>query len=235
MHPAVLHRDQDVGVAGCEVQIVQDDHDGRAALPVEVGEQVEHLDLVREVEERRRLVEQEDVGLLGERHGDPHALPLAAGQLVDRAVREGQGVGVPQRAGDSGVIGAAPPPEPALVRVPPAAHQVGDGDALGRDRGLGEEAEDLRHLARRDVGERAPVEQDPAVAGRQEACHGAQQRRLAGGVGPDDSGDAALGDIEAEVGEDGAVVVRDGHPVDGQRVGHRLPPVRLVLERSHSR
>ena len=78
--------DEFVGVAGGQVEVVQHHDDRRAAAPVEVGEQVEHVELVAHVEERRRLVQQQDVGLLGQRHRDPHALALAAGELVDRPV-----------------------------------------------------------------------------------------------------------------------------------------------------
>ena len=60
----------------------------RAALRVEVGEQVEHLELVREVEVGRRLVEQQDRRVLRERHRDPGALALAAGQPVERPVAQ---------------------------------------------------------------------------------------------------------------------------------------------------
>ena len=55
----------------------------RPSLAVEPCEQVEDLDLVREVEVGRRLVEQEQGRLLGERQGDPGPLALAAGELVD--------------------------------------------------------------------------------------------------------------------------------------------------------
>lgn len=75
---AVLHRDQLVGVAAGEVEVVQHDHDRRTPLAVEVREQVEQLDLVVDVQEGRRLVEEEQVGVLGEGHRDPDALTLSA-------------------------------------------------------------------------------------------------------------------------------------------------------------
>ena len=55
----VAQRDEVVRVAAGVVEVVQDDAD-RAALLVEVREQVEHLELVGEVEVGRRLVEQQD-------------------------------------------------------------------------------------------------------------------------------------------------------------------------------
>ena len=80
---AVSHREEVIGVAGSEVHVVQHHHDRRAAVAVEIGEQIEHLDLVGDVEEGGRLVQQQDVGLLRESHRDPHPLTLTARELVD--------------------------------------------------------------------------------------------------------------------------------------------------------
>ena len=63
-------------------------HDRPAVAIIEVGEQVEHFDLVSEVEEGRRLVEQHQRRALGKSQGDPRPLPLPAGELVDEPVAE---------------------------------------------------------------------------------------------------------------------------------------------------
>ena len=55
-------------------------------LLVQLGAQVQHLDLVRDVQEGGRLVEQQQRRLLGQRHRDPHPLPLPAGELVDESL-----------------------------------------------------------------------------------------------------------------------------------------------------
>src|SRR5688500_1503513 len=112
-----FHGDDVVGVAAGEVEVVQHDHHGAAIVLDQVGEEIEHFDLVVDVEEGRRLVEQQHVGLLGQRHGDPDALALAAGQLVDRAVGDVERVGGGEGFGDGGVILWGPATEPALVRI----------------------------------------------------------------------------------------------------------------------
>ncbi len=43
---------------------------------------VENLRLHGDVERRRRLVGDEEIGTIGERHGDHHALALAARELM---------------------------------------------------------------------------------------------------------------------------------------------------------
>ena len=153
--PAVPHGDQVVGVPAGEVEVVHHDHDGRAAPPVEVGEQVEHLELVAQVEVGGRLVEQQQIGLLGERHRDPDPLPLAAAHLLDRPVGQLQRAGGGQRLGHGSVVVGRPLPEPALVRVAASTDQIGDGDALRRDRGLRQQAHHLGDLLARDGGDGA--------------------------------------------------------------------------------
>ena len=204
---AVLHGDQVLGVAGGQVQVVQHDDDGAAALGVQPADQVEDVDLVGEVEVGRRLVEQQQVGALRERHRDPGALPLAAGERVDRPVGEVGHVRPGQRLGDDRLVVPRPLPQPALVRVPAAGDQVGDGEPLRGDRRLRQQAEHLGDLAGRRPGDRLPVEQHLAARRPQQPAQGAQQRRLAAAVGPDDRGERALGQLQVEVVDDDAVVV----------------------------
>src|SRR5687768_8451817 len=58
---AVLHRDDVVGVAAGQVEVVHDDDDRGATAQVQVGQQVEQLDLVVDIEVGRGLVEQQQV------------------------------------------------------------------------------------------------------------------------------------------------------------------------------
>ena len=73
----------------------------------EAVEQVEHVDLVGEVEERRRLVEQQQLGLLRERHRDPRALALAAGELVERAAAQRRSCAVAASASSTAASSSA--------------------------------------------------------------------------------------------------------------------------------
>ena len=55
--------------------------------------QLEHLRLDRDVERRRRLVGDQELGIAGERHGDHHALAHPAGELVRIGVDAARRVG----------------------------------------------------------------------------------------------------------------------------------------------
>jgi hypothetical protein len=88
----------------------------RSLAPVEVRDEVQYVDLVGEVEIGRRFVQQQDGGALGDGHRDPRALPLAAGELVDRAVGEVGQAGRRECRGDGLLVRRGPLPPPGLVR-----------------------------------------------------------------------------------------------------------------------
>ena len=178
---AGLHRDQVRGVPGGLVEVVQDG-DERAPLLVQPRAQVHDLELVGDVEERGRLVEQQQVGLLREGHGQPHPLALPAGELGDEPVAQVGDLGGVEGVGDRARVGGGPLPQQPLVRVAAAGDQVADGDRLGRDRALREQGEapgDVLALQRRDGH---AVEQHLPRARLERAAERAQQRRLAAAV-----------------------------------------------------
>ena len=67
---------------------MQDEDDGLAELVGEASQEPHHRERVADVEVVRRLVEEDDVGVLGEDHGNEGALALAARHFVDEAVGE---------------------------------------------------------------------------------------------------------------------------------------------------
>ena len=231
VHPALGHVDQVVGVARGEVQVVQHHHDRGAAGAVEVGQQVEHLDLVGDVEEGRRLVEQQDVGLLGQRHRDPDPLPLPAGQLVDGPVGELGRPGHGQRLGDGRVVGSGPPRQHPLVRVPAPADQVADDDALGRDRRLRQQPERAGDLLGRQPVQVLAVEQDLAGRGVSSRDIARSSVDLPQALAPTIVVIRPGRQCEVERVDDDPVAVAEGGPgwrAERVRVGHSEPPARLV-------
>ena len=81
----IHHRD-----LGAEVpddgEVVGDEQEGDAELPLQVLQEVHHLRLDRHVERGHRLVGHQQLRLQGERAGDTDALALAAGELARVAV-----------------------------------------------------------------------------------------------------------------------------------------------------
>ena len=82
LHLAVFHY-IDVLREGTHDREVVGDHDHRHAVAgLEILDELQDLGLNRHVQRRRRFVGDEQIGAVGKRHGDHHALALAAGQLV---------------------------------------------------------------------------------------------------------------------------------------------------------
>lgn len=77
-YPAIPDENNLIGVTGSLIEIMEHRDDGATPITNKLPDQIEYLDLVGEIEERRRFIEKKNVRFLGERHGDPCALSLAA-------------------------------------------------------------------------------------------------------------------------------------------------------------
>ena len=79
---ARLHHRDAVGDAADDAEVVGDEEHPHALGLLHLGEEVEDLGLDGDVERGGGLVGDQDVGAVGQRHGDHHPLALAAGELV---------------------------------------------------------------------------------------------------------------------------------------------------------
>ena len=86
---AVLHHADAVGDPANDAEVVGDEQHGHAETALQILEKLEDLRLNRDVQGGRRLVRDQQIRLIGERHGDHHALTLAAGHLVRIGARAG--------------------------------------------------------------------------------------------------------------------------------------------------
>src|SRR5260221_1695808 len=163
---AGIHDGDAVGDRGDDAEIMGDEDHRHAIGGFELGEEREDLRLDGDVERRRRLVGEQQLGAAGEGHGDHHALPHAAGELM-RVVGEA----LPRRGDldlieqlERGGIGLA------AAHVAMIVQRLGDLEADGEhrvERGhrLLEDhrdavAADLAHLLLVEPDEIAPGEAD---------------------------------------------------------------------------
>ncbi len=86
------HHADPLGHVAHDRQIVGDQQEGHAEPVAQLAHQIEDLRLDRHVERGRRLVGDQDVGFVGDRHRDHHALALAARELVRIGVEPALGV-----------------------------------------------------------------------------------------------------------------------------------------------
>ena len=95
---AALHHADPVGELAHDAEIVGDEQHRHAEPRLDVFQELQDLRLHRDVERGGRLVGDQQIGLVGERHGDHHALALAAGQLVRIAAEP------PRRVGNADLV-----------------------------------------------------------------------------------------------------------------------------------
>ena len=79
---AVLHYADPVGDPPHDAEIVRDEQHRHAEVALELRQKLEDLRLDRDVERRRRLVRDQEVGPVRQRHRDHDALPLPARELM---------------------------------------------------------------------------------------------------------------------------------------------------------
>src|SRR5699024_4049285 len=111
------------------------------------------------------LIEKQCLCALCQRHGNPHALALTAGELIDGAFSEIGDAGGFQGFCNDVVVLLAPAPQDALVRSATASNQVCDHDAIGSNRGLRQKAELGCELTSRNVMDGLAIE-DKFALGR---------------------------------------------------------------------
>ena len=107
---ALRHDADPVGDLAHDAEVVGDEQHRHAEARFHFGEELQDLRLHGDVERRRRLVGDEQVGLVGERHRDHDALALPARELVRIGVE-------PARRHRAGRPGRA---ARACARAPPA-------------------------------------------------------------------------------------------------------------------
>ncbi len=196
-----------------ERHVVLDHQDGELEGPAQLQERVAEGGGLPRAHPRRRLVEQDEVGIGGQHGGQFDVLEHAVGQPVHLPVQQ------TREAEDLGQ-GLGPPGEPPLVG--PGAREAQDaggrgvaggemlgGEKVGPDRGAPDQADVLegpghpgrRPLVGREVGDVDAPEPHPAVVGPAEPADDVEQRRLAGAVGPDDPDDLQFADHEGDVAQ----------------------------------
>ena len=89
--PPVQHADP-VAHLRDHAEVVADEENGRVQLRLQVRDEIEHLRLDRCVEPRGRLVEDQQRGVLGQRHRDHDPLLHPAGELMRIAAHHGVGI-----------------------------------------------------------------------------------------------------------------------------------------------
>ena len=91
--PTAIHHRDAVGESGDDAEVVADEDDAGMGLPLGDAQQIEDLGLDRHVQCRGRLIGDDEVGVVGDGHGDDDALTHTTGELVREGLGTHLGVG----------------------------------------------------------------------------------------------------------------------------------------------
>ena len=127
--------DDALSEAGRHDQVVEYRHDGNAIV-VQASQEMHDFNLVLDVEEARRLIEEEHLRLLRQGKRDPRALTLAPGKASDGTFGERFEVSCGERPLDGFVVGPCRSLEDALMRVAAAPDEFPHGKIGAGVRGL---------------------------------------------------------------------------------------------------
>ncbi len=198
-------------MSGDHREIVADEQDRQAALGAERGEQIEDFRLHGDVERRRRLVGDQQLGAAGERHGDHHPLPLAARQRERIGAGEPIGIAQPHPLQQSNRLRAGPRARPAAMQpqrfgdlIADAMQRVERRHRLLEHHGDAVAAQRL-HLGFAGAGDVAALEANRAADLRalgQKTHDGERRNRLAGAGLADDAERLALLQRERDAAHD---------------------------------
>ena len=222
---AVLHDGDVVCNPADHVEVVADQQEGEAAAGAFLGQEIEDAGLDGDVQRGGGLVGDQELGVVGESHGDHDALALAAAQLVREGLQAGDGIreaDAGEEGGDGGLGGAG------AVKGKRLAHLAADAvqRVQARHRLLKDHAGDAAPGAAEGggAGQRhvLPVQHHAAGglrAGGQQAQDGVGGERLAGAAFADHRQGLPGFQAERDVCGDGAAGEGDGEAVDLQQ-GH---------------
>ena len=173
---AVGHHADAIGHVADDAEVVGDEQHGHVQLRLQILEQLQNLRLDGDVQRRGRLVGDQQLRLVGQRHGDHHALALAAGEFVGICAEAAFGVlqaDQPQQfqGALAGLLGGKP-----LVDDQRFAHLL--GDHVQRIEGRHRLLEDHAHHAAAHVQKPRLVRAEHFLAVHQHAAAGMVRLRI---------------------------------------------------------
>ncbi len=180
------------------------------AVRLGLADDLEEGLLDERIEPGGRLVEDEQVGSMLERHDQPDLLLVALAVLAKLAA--GIEIEPLDQALDVGALDAA-------AQVREVGDRVGPGQPVVQVEFAREVADPPMDRHRIDRG-LDPEDFGPAAGRADEVEQDAHGRRLARAVGPEEAEDLALGDLEIEFGDAAMLAVRLGQLLRADDLGH---------------
>lgn len=165
------------------VKIVQGHHDHHLSFDCHTLHQAQHLELVLEVESRRRLVEKQDGSLLGQGAREDHPSPLASREFRHRAFAQVPQTGCVQCFGNAPMVLRRHRQPPAAVGSSAKGNDVDHAKLGVTVFVLGHQRNVACEIALRATADVFVIQQYRSAIRLQLMTESPQQRRFAGPVG----------------------------------------------------
>ena len=156
---------------------------GQASLVPKPADRGQQRDLVGEVEVQRRLIEEEQVRLLGEGHRHEQPLSLPSGELLGKAIGQVERIRVGERADHRLLIGLGRGEEAPSVRSAAHLDQLRHAEAGGQVQLLGQHRDAACEVEAPPIPDATAVERDLAGIRPEDPGEETKQRRLAAAIG----------------------------------------------------
>ena len=180
-----------------------DNHNNRQPqLLVELIKQLHNLQLVTDIKISRRLIKQQHLRSLCQRHRYPGALTLAATERVQKAVAHRGHIGLLQGPGNVLRILLVTAAQKAAMRKASHFNQILHRQIRRRNRRLRQNRQTAGKFAVRQAMDILAQETDAALGTRQNAGNSLQRCALAAAVGTDDGSNLALGNCQRQIMDD---------------------------------
>ena len=134
VHVSTAQRDDVIAVARRKVDVVQDHGNRALGLLVQPAHQFQKFDLMRQVKECGGFVQQQQLCVLRQGHGDPGALTLATRQGIERPVFHAVQSRRRKGSGHGGSVFDRMLAPGRLMRGATAQYQIADCQPLRSDR-----------------------------------------------------------------------------------------------------
>jgi hypothetical protein len=190
----------------------------------ELGDKLQDLDLIPDIEMISRLVQDQVVGALGDGRSDQDSLLLAPRQRVEAAVGQVRAADLRHRLLRDRPVGLVVAVERPLVRGPADHHHLRDGEVELEGELLADHRDPPGGVLGPERQQVSAVQEHPPGGGTMDPVDGLEDGRLPAPVRPEQAGEAAVGHPEADVGDDPAAA--DVHRQAVQLQAHRDAPYR---------
>ena len=211
---ALMHQRELIAICGRQIEIVEDAQDRQIGIPGKAKREIEHGQLMGEIEVGRGLVEEQDGGLLGEGARQQETLALTARHLTNPSVSKVRGIDERQRTSNDRVVQWRCPPKHPKMWCPPGQRNIPAGQRLGHQGMLWLDRHLPGNLGATQGAKVSPIKTNRPLLRTQQPGGQAQKRRFARTIRAKEPNKPTRPQRQRHIGHDRWRTVAEGDSID---------------------